>query len=98
LIKLKLETLSISKKLSILQVAETQKEMLINNDGHITATNIKLASVVQESTIYPSPPFLKTNYDCKYVSLKRVYTKGGIPPSWPSEQPSLGLLTVKGQE
>jgi hypothetical protein len=54
-----------------LQVAETQKEMLINNDGHITATNIKLASVVQESTIYPSlpPPFLKTNYDCKYVSF-----------------------------
>jgi hypothetical protein len=45
--------------------------MLINNDGHITATNIKLASVVQESTIYPSlpPPFLKTNYDCKYVSF-----------------------------
>ena len=41
-----------------LQVAETQKEMLINNDGHITATNIKLASVVQESTIYP-PSFLE---------------------------------------
>ena len=49
--------------------------MLINNDGHITVTNIKLASVVQESTIYP-PPFLKTNYDCKYVSfLTDKFTK-----------------------
>jgi len=49
-----------------LQVAETQKDMLINNDGHITATNMKLASVAQESTF---TPFLKTNYDCKYVSF-----------------------------